>query len=57
MLKEQKEFEDDYILDTDKFFSGLKQEAKVPIGKVILLFLVPTILLIMIIVTAIYLVK
>lgn len=35
MLKGQKEFEDDYVLNTNMFFKKLKKKAKIPNGKII----------------------
>lgn len=47
MLDEQKEFEDNYSLDTDKFFADIRKNAKLPKLKLMVLFLlVPLLLLI-----------
>ena len=54
MLDRQKEFSDDYILNQDAFFADLKKTARLPKIKIILLFLIPTIMLIAIIIIAIY---
>lgn len=54
MLDKQKEFSDDYILNQDAFFADLKKTARLPKIKIILLFLIPTIMLIAIIIIAIY---
>ena len=54
MLDKQKEFSDDYTLNQDAFFAGLKKAARLPKIKIILLFLIPTIALITVILMAIY---
>lgn len=55
MLKEQRQFESDYILDSKKLFHTIKKKSRIPIGKIILLFLIIAILLITIIVIIMYL--
>ena len=56
LLKDQKEFEDNCILDSSKFLPRLKKEAKLPVGRLAIFFFIPTVLLIAIVVVAIYLV-
>ena len=54
MLSEKKEFSDDYCLNEDTFFEELKKLARFPKIKIVLLFLIPTLVLIIVFCAAIY---
>lgn len=54
MLSEQKEFSDSYRLNQDTFFEELKELARFPKIKIALLFLIPTLILIIVVCAAVY---
>lgn len=57
MLDEQKEFDDDYILDCNFFFKNLKKTVKIPNWKILFLLTLVTILITSIVVVSIYIVN
>lgn len=57
MLDEQKEFEDNYALDTDKFFADIRKTAKLPKLKLGLIFLIAPLCLLLGVALSMYLVS